>query len=268
MATLATMAESDGATLDLRFGGIPALYGAIWSELRAAATRRHLAIVVEVAMVVAWLAIRSTSGLDGRAYVVWVIAAGVLALVAPLSGLVVFVATSVAFEPVSVARALTPRELDARAAGRRGAAAHRGGPVPLAARGRPSGSRLRCLLGTALGVANTFARFPADFAWRAAATWCNFVATPVIVLIAAVWTARGGSRRILVVACGVAVVSAVGVSRRVRVTGPGLQEPARLVRLVAGLRGAPGRHDPLAERPVRPADRAHDRPPGHRPASA
>ena len=49
-------------------GGIPAFYGAIWSEARAAATRWHLAIVVEIAMIVAWFAIRSTAGVDGRFY--------------------------------------------------------------------------------------------------------------------------------------------------------------------------------------------------------
>ncbi len=159
-------------------------------------------------MVMAWFAIRSTAGLDGRWYAAWVIAAGLLALVAPLSGLVVFVATSVAFEPVSVARALTPRELVL---------------APLAVgvllrivadrfRWRPAPAiwlALLLVVGTALGVANTFSRFPDDFAWRAAGTWCNFVATPVIVLIAAAWTARGGSRRVLVAACGVAVASAL-----------------------------------------------------------
>lgn len=208
LARLAAMADPDTATLDLRFGGIPALYAAIWSEARAAATRGHLAIVAEVVMVVVWFAIRSTSGLDGRAYVLWVIAAGALALVAPLSGLVVFVATSVAFEPVSVARALTPRELmlGPLAVGvllRIGADRFRWRPAPAI------WLILALGVGTALGVANTFARFPEDFAWRAAGTWCNFVATPVIVLIAAAWTARGVSRRIIVVACGVAVVSAV-----------------------------------------------------------
>ncbi len=67
---------------------------------------------------------------------------------------------------------------------------------------------LLLVLGTALGVVNTFDRFPDEIAWRAARSWFNNMAGPVILLIAAAWTARGGSMRVLVVACGVAVVSA------------------------------------------------------------
>ena len=61
-------------------GGILAFYAAIWSEAQAAAARWRLALIVEVAMVAAWFVIRSTAGVDGRAYLLWVLAAGVLAL--------------------------------------------------------------------------------------------------------------------------------------------------------------------------------------------
>ena len=59
----------------------------------------------------AWFVVRTVAGDDGPTYLVWVVAAGVLALVAPRSGLIVFVATSVFFEPDSLARTLGPREL-------------------------------------------------------------------------------------------------------------------------------------------------------------
>ena len=201
------MAESDAGTLDRRLGGIPEFYGAIWSETRAAATRWHLAIVVEIAMVVAWFAIRSTAGVDGRIYLAWVIVAGALALVAPLSGLVVFVASSVFYEPDPLPRALALREVVLM-------------PLALGVLVRIAADRLRwrpsiavwlaflLLIGTALGVLYSFGRFPDETAWRAARSWFNNMAGPVILLIAAVWTARGGSMRVLIVACIVAVVSA------------------------------------------------------------
>ena len=68
---------------------------------------------------------------------------------------------------------------------------------------------LALLLGTGLGVLNTFARFDTDIAWHAARSWLGNMAGPVIVLVAAAWTARGGSTRVIVVACAVAVASAL-----------------------------------------------------------
>ena len=202
------MTEPEALTLEPRpMGGILAFYAAIWSELRSAATRWHLAIVVEVAMILAWFVIRTAAGVDGRAYLLWVIAAGILAVLWPMSGLVVFVATSVFYEPDNIPRDIPIRILVL---------------IPLAAgvliriaadrfRWRPSLAvwlALALLVGTALGVVVSFDRFPDDVAWRAARSWFNNMAGPVILLIAAVWTARGGSTRVLVVACIVAVVSA------------------------------------------------------------
>ena len=62
-------------------------------------------------MVVAWFLVRTVADVDSRAYLLWLLAAGALALVAPKSGLVVLIATSVFFEPDSLARTLAPREL-------------------------------------------------------------------------------------------------------------------------------------------------------------
>ncbi len=91
--------------------GIAAFYATLWDEARSAATRWHLAVVVEIAMILAWFAIRTVADVDGRAYALWVVAAGALALVAPMSGLVVFIGTSAFFEPDSLARSMSPREL-------------------------------------------------------------------------------------------------------------------------------------------------------------
>ena len=62
-------------------------------------------------MVVAWFLVRTVADVDSRVYLLWLLAAGALALVAPKSGLVVLIATSVFFEPDSLARTIAPREL-------------------------------------------------------------------------------------------------------------------------------------------------------------
>ena len=190
------------------FDEVAPFYEALWASAQAAARRWPLAIIVEVAMVVAWFAIRTTAGADGRTYLIWVFAAGALALVAPRSGLVVFVATSVFFEPDSLARTLGPRELVV---------------LPLAVgvlirvaidrfHWRPGLAVWLALAlagGTALGVVHSFIRLPEDIAIHAAQSWIGNMLAPVILLVAAVWTARDGSLRVLVVAVGVAVVAAV-----------------------------------------------------------
>ena len=191
-----------------RLAGVGAFYGALWTEARAAVERWRLDIVVPVAMVLSWFAIRTVAGADGRAYLLWVFAAGALALVAPRWGLVVFVATSVFFEPDTLAPTLGPRELVV---------------LPLAlgiliqivadrGRWRPGPAiwlALLLLAGTGLGVVHSFERFDQEFQWHAAQSWLGNMFAPVVLLIAAAWTARDGSFRILAVATGVAVVAAV-----------------------------------------------------------
>jgi O-antigen ligase len=191
-----------------RLGDVGAFYGALWTEARAAVERWRLDIVVPVAMVLSWFAIRTVAGADGRAYLLWVFAAGALAVVAPRSGLVVFVATSVFFEPDTLAPTLGPRELVVLPLGL-------GVLIQVLAdrfRWRPGPAiwlAMLLALGTALGVVHSFARFDQDFQWHAAQSWLGNMLAPVILLIAAAWTARDGSLRVLVVATGVAVVAAV-----------------------------------------------------------
>lgn len=190
------------------FGEAAAFYAAVLAAGREAAARWHLAIVVEVAMIVAWFAIRTVADVDSRVYLLWVIAAGGLALAAPLSGLVVFIATSVFFEPDSFVRSMPPRELVV---------------IPLAVgvimrialdrfRWRPEPAiwvALLLLAGTAVGVAHSFARFDQDIAVHSAQSWLGNMFAPIILLIAAAWTARDGSVRVLIAAMGVAVIASV-----------------------------------------------------------
>jgi O-antigen ligase/polysaccharide polymerase Wzy-like membrane protein len=194
------------ATGTTQVGGVAQFYGALWSEARA--RRREMAIAVEVAMVVAWFIVRTLTDVDSRAYLLWLIAAGALALVAPRSGLVVLVATSVFFEPDSLARTIAPRELIVLPLAV-------GVLVQIAAdrfRWRPGLAIWLAVLlvaGTGLGVVHTFRVFEQDFEWHAAQSWIGNMLAPVIILIAAAWTARDGDLRVLVVAVGVGVVAAV-----------------------------------------------------------
>jgi len=205
---VASATGATGAPGTARTSGVASFYTALWSEWRAAVARWRLDIVAEVAMVVAWFVVRTLSGVDGRAYLLWLLVAGALALVSPRSGLVVLVATSVFFEPDNLARTIAPRELIV---------------LPLALgvliqvvadrlRWRPGAAiwlALLLALGTGLGVVRTFTLFDDEIQVHAAQSWIGNMLAPVIILIAAAWTARDGSIRVLVVATGVGVVAAL-----------------------------------------------------------
>ena len=199
------MASATGTTRTGE-GEVASFYGALWSEARA--RRREIAIAVEAVMVVAWFLVRTVADVDSRVYLLWLLAAGALALVAPKSGLVVLIATSVFFEPDSLARTLAPRELIVLPLAL-------GVLVQIAAdrfRWRPGLAiwlGLLLVAGTALGVVHTFRVFEQDFQWHAAQSWIGNMLAPIIILVAAAWTARDGDLRVLVVAVGVAVVAAV-----------------------------------------------------------
>jgi len=187
-------------------GEVASFYGAVWAE--AQARRREITIAIEAVMVVAWFLVRTVADVDSRVYLLWLLAAGTLALVAPRSGLVVLIATSVFFEPDSLARTLAPRELIVL-------------PLALGVLMQIAADRFRwrpglaiwlgllLVAGTALGVVHTFRVFDQDFQWHAAQSWIGNMLAPIIILIAAAWTARDGDLRVLVVAVGVAVVAAV-----------------------------------------------------------
>ena len=185
------MASATGASAGA--GGVASFYAALWSEARAAVARWRLAIVAEVAMVVAWFVVRTLAGVDGRAYLLWV-ARGRRSWrsSSPRSGLVVFVATSVFFEPDNLARTLAPRELVVLplALGvliQVAADRFRWRPEPRDLAGAPARRS-----GRRLGVCTPFRVFDEEFQLHAAQSWIGNMLAPVILLIAAAWTARDG----------------------------------------------------------------------------
>lgn len=199
------MASTTGAT---RTGGVGSFYAALWAEARVAVARWHIDIIVEVALIAAWFVLRTVADVDGRSYLLWVLLAGAVALLAPLSGLVVFIATSAFFEPDSLLRAMTPREFIV---------------IPLAVgvavrvahdrfRWRPVfavWASIALLAATVFALWITFRRFDNDVQWLAARSWLGNMAAPIILLVAAAWTARCGELRALIVATAVGVVVAV-----------------------------------------------------------
>ena len=91
--------------------GVGGFYEALWAGTREAVTRWHLDLALEGALIAAWFLIRTVASVDSRAYLLWVVAVGLVAIVTPRSGLVVFVATSVFYEPDSLVPSIAPREL-------------------------------------------------------------------------------------------------------------------------------------------------------------
>ena len=124
-------------------GEVSAFYGALWSEARAHS--RQIAIAVEAVMVVAWFVIRTVAGRRrpglpalGRSR------RGSWRSWRPKSGLVVLVATSVFFEPDSLARTLAPRELIVLPLALGVAHPDRRRPIPLATEAWRSGWPCSC----------------------------------------------------------------------------------------------------------------------------
>lgn len=189
-------------------GEIGSFYRAIWSSALGAVERYRLTLFAEIALIVAWFVIRTLFDAEGRAYMAWVAILGAVALVAPRSGLVVFIATSVFFEPDSLARTLGPRELIVLPLAL-GVAIQVARTRPVWRPGWPIWLGIALVIGTALGVVHTFLRFDDPVAWHAAQSWLGNMAAPIILLIAAAWTARDGSWRALVVAIAVGVIASV-----------------------------------------------------------
>ena len=198
------------------------LYRAGWTAVRDTTARLHVATLVEIALVAAYVLLRTTDA-TRPLLSAWVVAASTVAILAPSSGLVLLAAIAPFTEPFSLTRQLgvKPLLVAAVAAGvvaRLAIEVAAGRPSRrdvIAALRRPSpagiaiGASLVVLAGTALGIAltaRTLGRAEADLAWQ---TWAGGIGAAFTLLLAGAWAGRRGDLRPLVVAVGAAVVGGV-----------------------------------------------------------
>jgi uncharacterized membrane protein YqjE len=198
IARPATTAESRPGVFDL------------YRDLGAAASRgwTRAAPWVEVAVILSWFVLR-TFGNDPVAMWLWVAAAAVLAILAPTTGLVILVAIAPFNEGFVLTRDIGAKSLLALLIV--GSIAVR---VAIGWRGwrRPPASVVLAaflLLSTGAGLAITYARFGRVFFESAAQIWFTGVGTMFLAFLAAVWVARRGELRPLVVACIAATVASM-----------------------------------------------------------
>ena len=159
-------------------------------------------------MVVAWFVIRTVADVDGRAYLLWVVAAGALALVAPRRGSSCSSRPRSSSNPTASPGRSRPRELIVLPLAARRPRPGRRRPVPLAAGAGDLARRSCSCSGRRSASCTRSGVFDQDFQWHAAQSWIGNMLAPIIILVAAAWTARDGDLRVLVVAIGVGVVAA------------------------------------------------------------
>jgi O-antigen ligase len=187
--------------------GIVALYRAVWDAVRGTVARERIAIAVEIALIAIWFLLRTRYGVESRPYLLWTIVAAGIAVVSPISGLVILAGTAPFFEPVSISRVLGMRHVLVAVLG-----------ISVAVRLVAGGWRrmpwsppviLAIAIGvlTAIGVGVTSTRFSTDWTQTAAQTWLSSIGGAMIILVVAVWAARDGSWRAVVAACAAAVVA-------------------------------------------------------------
>jgi len=186
--------------------GVRDLYGAVLVEASAFARRRRLELIVEIALIGLYFALR-TIGANEPTLDVWLVVVAVVALASPTSGLVILAAIAPFNEGISITRDIGSKTVLAVAlligvtarVGMRWAADR-------TARRRPTRAMLPVILagalivGTGLGLIRSWDRWGKDFAEQAGEIWLQGVATMLIVFIVTVWVARHGQLRPLIVA--------------------------------------------------------------------
>lgn len=175
------------------------LYRAIASSAARAGGRYGLGPLTGVALIVAYFALR-TLGVESAGLGVWLMVAVVLAVLSPRDGLLVLAAIAPFNEGFLVSRDVGSKSILAVAL-ILGVSAR--WVVDASARSRPSAPVLLAaalLVGSGLGLIRTQARWGDEFTALAAQTWVTGVATMLVVFAVAVWVARRGDLRPLVVA--------------------------------------------------------------------
>ena len=194
--------------------GVLDLYRSIGAAALVAVHRYRLAIVVEGLLIVAYLVLRTEDATD-IALVRWLVVACAIAIVSPTSGLVVLAAVAPFNEGLALTRDIGSKSVLA-------AAVLVGIAVRIAIHPRRL-LRLRVktpavasvLLASALFVVSaaslfrTWQRWGDDFVQAAAQVWLQGIGTMLVVFICAVWVARRGEVRPIVVAIVATVAAGV-----------------------------------------------------------
>jgi O-antigen ligase len=169
--------------------------------------RRPVALAIEIALLVTWFVLRTVLPADDPLLVAWAVAVGIVALLSPLSALVVIAGTAPFDEPFTVTSLLGLRMILVFVLGI-------GVAVRVAFRPRSMPWSWPVVLGGALlagtlgSIGITYAKFGRSFAADSVEFWIAGVGGGLVVLLAATWVARGGARRPLVAAIGAASIAA------------------------------------------------------------
>ncbi|MFL5679376.1 MAG: O-antigen ligase family protein [Chloroflexota bacterium] len=208
--------------------GVIDLYRSLFAGARTAldaARRRRIAIAVEVSLIVIYAAMR-TADVGRPVLMLWTLATIVVAVMSPISGLVVLAAIAPFSEPFTISRQLGVKPFIVVAVGAgaglriawsllAGRLGWRSGTIALRAAVRDRGRLLAILAlvaacavfgGTALGVAHTRLVFGRATGMIAGETWLAGIGGGIIILVAAAWAGTSRTIRPLAVATVSALV--------------------------------------------------------------
>ena len=206
--------------------GVLDLYRTIGRALWDVIVRRRLLILVEIAMIAAWLVLRTRVSVESRPYIAWTIVAAAVALVSPTSGLVILVATAPFYEPPTLLRVLNIRP-NGQVLGMRHILVAALGIAVVARiafggwrrlpRSPALGLGLVIAVLTAVSAARSLAEFSPQLGPRSVQSWPATIGGALIVLLVATWVCRSGTTRPLVAAAAgcasASVLSLVELSR-------------------------------------------------------
>ena len=184
--------------------GVVDLYRAVAVAALAAAHRHRLAIVVETLLIVAWFVLRTEDATD-IALIRWLVVACAVAVLSPTSGLIVLAAVAPFNEGLALTRDVGSKSVLAAAVLAGTAirvAIHPKRLLRLRATGPVVAVALAVglLAVSAASLIRTWQRWGDDYAGAAAQVWLQGIATMLVVFICAVWVARRGEVRPIIVA--------------------------------------------------------------------
>lgn len=241
-----TTSGSRSSPADPAPAGILDLYRAGWTAAARIGSRRWVSTALAVGMLATYVGLRSVDA-DRNLLVAWVVIAGVVTILSPVSGLMILAGIAPFTEPITFSRQLGARPvliaiLGAAVAIRYVAAGARPRPpLPVVLAGGLA-------VGTAVGVGVILIRYGQGAAGDAAQNWLAGIGGAMVVLTAAAWLARDGDRRPLIAAvlagAAAAIISVADFSSATLIRGGPLDwtvrsawYPARLMGVIPSPNG-------------------------------